>query len=54
MVHYHRDLLVLVLTYHQATETSGCICGWENLGASHPEHVVDVFEIAQGIKSREK
>lgn len=38
------NLLVTVLVYHQATNTSGCICGWNILGASHAEHVVDVYE----------
>ncbi len=49
MVHYHRDLLVLVLTYHQPTKNSGCICGGVALGESWAEHVADVFETAQGI-----
>lgn len=43
---YHRELLVAVLVYHQRTDTSGCHCGWALLGASHPEHVADVYEQA--------
>jgi hypothetical protein len=43
-VAYDRPRLVDVLIYHQATATSGCICGWGVLGASHAEHVVDVYE----------
>lgn len=45
MTGYSRKLLVEVLVYHQPTSTSGCICGWRVLGASHPEHVADVYEM---------
>lgn len=45
--HYSRKLLVDVLTYHQPTKTSSCVCGWNILGASHPEHVADVYEFTQ-------
>lgn len=48
--HYRRPLLVEVLVYHWRTETSGCGCGWGVLGASHAEHVADVYEIAVGIR----
>jgi hypothetical protein len=41
---YDRAVLVDVLVYHWATSTSGCGCGWAVLGASHPEHVADVYE----------
>ena len=41
---YDREALIEVLVYHQPTSTSGCICGWAVLGASHPEHVVDQYE----------
>lgn len=44
MLPYDREVLVTVLVYHQHTNTSGCICGWAVLGASHPEHVADVYE----------
>jgi hypothetical protein len=40
----HRELLLDVLIYHQPTNTSGCICGGVELGKSHPEHVVEIFE----------
>jgi hypothetical protein len=49
-VFYDRELLVKVMTYHQAKEDSSCICGWAVLGASHPEHVVDVYELAVGSR----
>jgi hypothetical protein len=43
---YDRAVLVHTLIYHQATSTSGCHCGWAVLGASHAEHVADVYEAA--------
>lgn len=51
---YDRDLLVRVIVYHWPTATSGCGCGWSRLGASHAEHVADVYEdavrlAAQGV-----
>jgi|KBSMisStandDraft_5_1062788.scaffolds.fasta_scaffold824339_2 hypothetical protein len=43
-----RACLVEVLVYHQRVEdppyTGVCACGWGVLGASHAEHVVEVFE----------
>ena len=47
---YNRAVLVDVLVYHWATATSGCGCGWGVLGASHPEHVADVYE--ESIRAR--
>lgn len=41
---YDRAALVDVLIYHWRTSVSGCGCGWGVLGASHAEHVADVFE----------
>jgi hypothetical protein len=49
-VPYDRDTLVTTLVYHWATNTSGCGCGWAKLGASHPEHVADVYE--QSVASK--
>jgi len=49
-VTYVRGLLVGVLVAHQPTSTSGCICGWAVLGASHAEHVADVYEAATGYR----
>lgn len=43
-VPYDRAVLVDVLVHHWPTSTSGCGCGWRELGASHPEHVADVYE----------
>lgn len=44
MTRYDRDVLVQVLVYHWRTNTSGCGCGWAELGHSHAEHVADVYE----------
>ena len=42
-----RAKLVEVLTYHWATQTAGCSCGWGELGKSWPEHVADVYEASR-------
>lgn len=44
-ISYSHDVLVEVLTYHQHTATSSCICGWAELGRSHPEHVAHIYEL---------
>lgn len=41
---YVRSVLVQILIYHYRKENSSCGCGWSELGRSHPEHVVDVYE----------
>lgn len=41
---YNREVLLQVLIYHQQTPTSGCHCGWAELGKSYCEHVVNVYE----------
>lgn len=41
-----RTILVDVLVYHYRKNSASCGCGWAELGRSHPEHVVDVFEQA--------
>lgn len=46
MVTYDRDVLVQVLVYHQRQDSQSCLCGWDKLGASHPEHVADMYEQA--------
>lgn len=43
-VGYDRKVLVDVFVYHQRTLTAGCACGWSVLGASHAEHVADIYE----------
>lgn len=38
-----RQQLVEVLVAHQRHTYAACLCGWSVLGASHSEHVADVF-----------
>ena len=47
---YDRAVLVEVLVYHWRTETSGCGCGWAELGRSHAEHVATVYEDALAFR----
>lgn len=49
-VPYDRTVLVEVLVYHWPTATSGCFCGWNVLGASHSEHVADVYEASMAAR----
>jgi len=49
---YDREALIEVLVYHQPTSTSGCICGWAVLGASHAEHVADRYEYVMDMRVR--
>lgn len=39
-----RYILINVLIYHYRKDSQHCGCGWGELGKSHAEHVVDVFE----------
>ena len=41
---YDRAALVDTVVYHWRTDNAGCGCGWAVLGASHAEHVADVYE----------
>ncbi len=41
---HDRGVLIDVLVYHWRRENSSCGCGWAELGRSHPEHVVNVYE----------
>lgn len=50
VIRYDRSVLVQILTYHWATSTSGCGCGWAELGQSHPEHVADVYEMESVVR----
>lgn len=51
LIIYDREVLVDVLVYHWATNTSGCGCGWAELGKSHPEHVANVYEESMCIRT---
>lgn len=46
MPEHDHDVLVEVLTYHWRSDSNvkACGCGWAELGRSHPEHVVQVYE----------
>jgi hypothetical protein len=44
MIPYDRELLISTLVYHQRKDAQYCLCGWGKLGASHAEHVADVYE----------
>lgn len=41
---YDRSALVDTMTFHWPTPTSGCMCGWSDLGCSFPEHLADAYE----------
>ena len=41
-----------VLVYHQRAGIKGCHCGWAVLGASHPEHLIDVLRDAGWVVVR--
>jgi hypothetical protein len=45
-VAYARGMLVTVLVYHQRANIGACGCGWSVPGASHAEHIADVYEQA--------
>lgn len=49
---YDREVLTTVLIYHARTDTSGCHCGWADLGASYADHVADVYE--QSVAARDQ
>lgn len=51
---YDRAVLVEVLVYHQRRDLQHCMCGWGELGASHPEHVADVYEQCVKAAKREQ
>jgi len=50
MTDHERQVLVEVLVYHQRLDIGCCGCGWSVLGASHAEHIADVYE--QSIEAR--
>lgn len=57
MTEYNRDILVNVLVYHyRKTDSisSGCGCGWAELGKSHSEHVANMYEMAVTLKPVEE
>ena len=38
-----RERLVDTLVHHQRMDSQVCLCGWAELGASHAEHVSDIY-----------
>lgn len=50
---YDREILTEVLVYHQRKSDLGCACGWDILGASHAEHIADVYEESIRIRTEE-
>lgn len=55
MTEGERSILVAVLTFHTRVDrppyVGVCACGWQVLGASHAEHVADVY--AQALERPE-
>jgi hypothetical protein len=49
VMRYSRVTLVDVLIYHQRHDIGGCACGWSVLGASHAEHVADIYEMVMSL-----
>lgn len=45
IMEYDREILIAILIYHQRKDIGHCACGWSILGASHAEHVANVYEI---------
>lgn len=39
-----RERLIQTLIYHQRLSNGKCYCGWTQLGKSHAEHIVIMFE----------
>lgn len=37
------DRVSYVLSAHQRFDVGGCLCGWNELGKSHPRHVADAL-----------
>lgn len=38
--------VLVTLVAHQRQSSGACLCGWSELGASHPEHVADAIVAA--------
>jgi len=44
------DLAVYLLILHQRKDSQSCLCGWGELGRSHPEHQANVLQLAGVLK----
>jgi hypothetical protein len=49
VTHYDREALVQVLVQHQRMTSQFCLCGWGELGKSHPAHIADAYEAAARV-----
>lgn len=38
------DVLRQVLIYHPRHTPAACLCGWSVLGASHADHVIEIYQ----------
>jgi len=47
----HEDLTTAVLVAHQRRDSSSCLCGWDELGASHARHVALVLRAAGALRA---
>lgn len=49
---YDRKVLVEILVYHYRVFSNdrGCGCGWNDLGASWPEHIAAVYEESMRVR----
>jgi hypothetical protein len=43
---FNREMMMDVLVYHQRLDVGTCACGWSVIGASHAQHVVEVYELS--------
>ena len=50
----HRWLATDVLMTHQRRDSSSCLCGWSDLGKSHPEHVAAALEQAGALRTDDR
>ena len=44
MSHYDAEVLKTVLVYHQRMDSQFCACGWGELGRSHADHIIHIYE----------
>ena len=42
-----------ILIYHQRRDITGCLCGWSELGKSHPGHQVQLLKEAGLLREAE-
>jgi hypothetical protein len=47
-----RQLAIDVLVAHQRKNSQYCLCGWGELGMSHPAHVAAILDVAGCLRTR--